>query len=181
MNALLESLSILDIVFLSIVGISVVLGIIKGFIRELFSLVFLIIGGVLAFLFYKDVGKSLMKYVKNENLTNFMGFIIIFAGVLIVGAFITYAVRKIFTFGPLKSVDRILGGVFGLVRGILVSAVIVLVFLAFPFHDEWLTNSKIAPYLVDTIRVVVKWFPKSVTEKMTYIDRIDMNKGRKHD
>lgn len=181
MNALLEALTILDIVFLSIVGISVVLGIIKGFIRELFSLVFLIIGGVLAFLFYKDVGKSLMKYVKNENLTNFMGFIIIFAGVLIVGAFITYAVRKIFTFGPLQAVDRILGGVFGLVRGILVSAVIVLMFLAFPFHDDMLVESKIAPYLVDTIRVVVKWFPKSVTEKMKYIDRIDMNKGRKHD
>lgn len=181
MNAALEGLNVLDIVFLSIVGLSILMGIIKGFIRELFSLLFLIIGGVLAFLFYKDVGNSLMKLLKNRDAANFAGFIVIFAGVLIVGAFITYGIRKVFTFGPLKAVDRILGGVFGLVRGILITAVCVLMFLAFPVHDELLVKSKIAPYLVDTIRVVMKWFPESVAQKMKFIDRIDMNKGRKHD
>ncbi|MCX6581908.1 MAG: CvpA family protein [Candidatus Aminicenantes bacterium] len=181
MNAITEGLNVLDIVFLIIVGISILLGIIKGFIRELFSLVFLIIGGVLAFLFYNDVGGVLVKLLKNRNISNFAGFIVIFAGVLIAGAIITYAIKKVFTFGPLKAVDRILGGVFGLVRGILISAVIVLMFLAFPVHDDLPVKSKIAPYLVDTIRVVMKWLPESVAQKMKFIDRIDINKGRKHD
>lgn len=181
MNAVLEGLNVLDIVFLSIVGISVLLGIIKGFIRELFSLFFLIIGGVLAFLFYNDVGSLLMKLLKNRAAANFAGFIVIFAGVLIVGAIITYAIKKIFSFGPLKAVDRILGGVFGLVRGILITAIFVLMFLAFPIHDDLLSKSKLAPYLVDTIRVVMKWFPESVSQKMKFIDRVDINKGRKHD
>lgn len=179
MNALIEGLNVLDIVFLIIVGISILLGMIKGFIRELFSLVFLIIGGVLAFLFYKDVGSSLVKLLKNRDAANFVGFIVIFAGVLIVGAFITYAIKKIFNFGPLKALDRILGGVFGLVRGILISMVIVLMFLAFPVHDDLLLKSKTAPYLVDTIRVVVKWFPGSVAEKMKFIDRIDIRERSK--
>ncbi len=181
MNAVLEGLNVLDIVFLSIVGISVLLGIIKGFIRELFSLFFLIIGGVLAFLFYNDVGSLLMKLLKNRAAANFAGFIVIFAGVLIVGAIITYAIKKIFSFGPLKAVDRILGGGFGLVRGILITAIFVLMFLAFPIHDDLLSKSKLAPYLVDTIRVVMKWFPESVSQKMKFIDRVDINKGRKHD
>lgn len=181
MSAVIEGLNVLDIIFLVIIGISMLLGMIKGFIRELFSLVFLIIAGVLAFLFYQDVGNSLMKLLKNKDAANFAGFIIIFAGVLIVGAFITYAIRKIFTFGPLKAVDRILGGVFGLVRGILLSAVIVVILLAFPVQDDLLVKSKIAPYLEGTIKVVMKLFPQNVTEKMKFIDRIDRNKGSKND
>jgi len=180
MNAITEGLNVLDIVFLIIAGISILLGIIKGFIRELFSLVFLIIGGVLAFLFYNDVGGVLVKLLKNRDIANFAGFIVIFAGILIVGAVTTYAIKKVFTFGPLKAVDRILGGVFGLVRGIMISAVIVMAFLAFPAHDDLLVKSKIAPYLVDTIRVAMKLFPESVAQKMKFIDRIDINKGRKH-
>jgi membrane protein required for colicin V production len=178
-SAVIDGLSVLDIIFLVIIGISMLLGMIKGFIRELFSLVFLIIAGVLAFLFYQDVGNWLMKILKNKDAANFAGFVVIFTGVLIVGAFITYAIKKIFTFGPLRAVDRILGGVFGLVRGILISGVIVLMLLAFPVKDDLLVKSKIAPYLESTIKVVMKLFPQNVTEKMKFIDRIDRNVGSK--
>jgi membrane protein required for colicin V production len=173
----MSGLSVIDIVFLIIVGISILMGIIKGFIRELFSLIFLIIGVVLAYLFYNDAGTILMKYVNNKNIANFIGFTAIFTSVLMVGALFTYLIRKILTVGPLKTVDRILGGVFGLLRGILIVVIIVLLFLAFPTDNHWLDKSKFSPHIVNSVPVVLKWFPDHIREKLKFIDKTEINKG----
>ena len=118
------NLNILDVVFLLIIFLSILFGVIKGFIRELFSLAFFIIAVVLSFLFYHDIGSVLKKYLKDRDVSNFVGFIIIFVFILIIGSFVTYFLKKMFVLGPLKSVDRILGGVFGLARGVLISAIV---------------------------------------------------------
>lgn len=157
------------------------MGIIKGFIRELFSLIFLIIGIVLAYLFYNDAGTFLMKYVNNRNIANFVGFTVIFTSVLIVGAIFTYLIRKILTVGPLKAIDRIMGGVFGLLRGILISIVIVSVLLAFPTNHDLLDKSKISPYIINSVQVVLKWLPDNVREKLKFVDKTGINKGLNHD
>lgn len=167
----------LDIVFLIIVGISILMGIIKGFIRELFSLIFLIIGVVLAYLFYDDVSAILMKYVNNQNIANFLGFTGIFTLVLIVGAVLTYLIRKIFTVGPLKAVDRILGGIFGLLRGILISIIIILVLQAFPTQNDLLNKSKFSPYMISPAQTILTWLPKNVSDKLKFIDKTANTKG----
>ena len=174
-------LNILDIVFLIIVGISILMGIIKGFIRELFSLIFLIIGVVLAYLFYKDVGAILMKYLNNEDIANFLGFTGIFTSILIVGALFTYLIRKIFTVGPLKAIDRILGGIFGLLRGILISVIIILVLQAYPNQSDLLNKSKFSPYITGPLQTVLSWLPKNVSDKLKFINKTAITKGRQHD
>lgn len=159
----------LDIVILFILGISVLFGVIKGLIRELLSIAFFVVAVVLAFLFYQDVGQLFMKSIKNNEVSNFAGFLTIFFVVIIIGSIITYTVKKVFIVGPLKPIDRVLGGVFGLIRGILIAGVIVFGLTAFPVKTEWRTSSKLSPHVVKTIDVFYGLFPEKYKEKLKFI------------
>lgn len=167
-----HGLNTLDIVFLVIIILSILLGVIKGLIRELFSLAFFVIAVVLSFLFYNEMGALLSKSIKNENLANFVGFLIIFTVVLITGSAVTYIIKKVFIIGPLKTVDRFFGGVFGLIRGILISAVILFGLVVFPVNNQWVAKSTLSPYIIGTISVFIGLLPDEVKAKLKYI-RID--------
>lgn len=164
-------MNILDIILLIILGVSILLGILKGFIRELFSLAFFIIAVVLAFLFYYDVGGIYMSGFKNRDVSNFAGFITIFVVVLIIGAVVTYLVKKIFTIGPLKAIDMILGGLFGLLRGILILSIIVFALIVFPVNDNLVLNSKLSPYVMKSIEVFIHFLPAKYQEKIEIIKK----------
>jgi membrane protein required for colicin V production len=143
------------------------LGIIKGFIRELFSLAFFIIAAVLAFLFYHEVGDLFIKDIKSKDVANFTGFILIFTVVLIVGSLVTYFTKKVFTIGPLKNIDMILGGVFGLIRGILISSIIVFALISFPVNDKLILESRLSPFAMKTIDVFFKLLPIEFQKRLT--------------
>jgi membrane protein required for colicin V production len=164
-------LNILDIVLLIILFLSIMFGIIKGFIRELLSLAFFIIAVVLSFLFYHEVGALYIKSIKSRDISNFAGFITIFVVVLIVGAIVTYITRKVFTIGPLKSIDMIMGGVFGLIRGILISAIIVFALVSFSVNDNLILKSRMAPYVMQTIDVFYRLLPIEFQKKANFIKR----------
>ncbi|MCK5057121.1 MAG: CvpA family protein [Candidatus Aminicenantes bacterium] len=158
------SLNILDVLFLTIVILSTLFGIIKGFIRELFSLAFFVIALILSFLYYSDVGTIYGKYL-SENIANFAGFVTIFVSVLVVGTLVTFFIKKMFILGPLKTIDRVFGGVFGLVRGILITALIMFVMVAFQINDNLVHKSRLSPFVLDTIRVVFNLTPEKFEEK----------------
>ena len=164
------SLNLLDVVFLMVIFFSVLLGVIKGFVRELFSLVFLVIAVAFAFLFYYEAGTFFMKYLENRELSNFAGFISIFVMILIVGAVVTYFLKKILTVGPLKSVDRILGGVFGLLRGVLISGIIAFGLILFPVKENLVTGSKLSPYVIHSIDIFLKLLPENIRKKLDFIN-----------
>lgn len=158
-------MNILDVVFLIIIILSVFFGILKGFVRELFSLAFFVLAVVLSFLYYFEAGNFFLSYIKKRDIANFVGFLVIFVVVLIVGSVVTYFMKKVFVVGPLKSIDRILGGVFGLIRGILVSAIILLGLIVFPVNDNLILKSQFSPYILKTVEVVLNLFPEKIQEK----------------
>jgi membrane protein required for colicin V production len=158
------------VVFLIIVVFSVLFGILKGFVRELFSLAFFILAVILSFLYYFEVGNIFLSYIKNRDIANFVGFLLVFVIVLIAGALVTYFMKKIFVVGPLKSIDRILGGVFGMVRGILVSAIILLGLIVFPVNDNLILKSQFSPYILTTVKVVLNLFPEKIKVKFKFFE-----------
>ncbi|MCP5047305.1 MAG: CvpA family protein [bacterium] len=160
-------MNILDIILLIILFVSIMFGIIKGFSRELFSLAFFIIAVVLSFLFYYEVGS--LYSIKSRDVANFAGFITIFVVILIVGSLVTYFTKKVFTFGPLKSIDMIMGGVFGLVRGILIVSIIVFALISFPVSDNLILNSRLSPYVMKSIDVFFGLLPAKFQKKVKLV------------
>ncbi len=158
--------NILDIVFFIMIGVSIILGIIKGLVRELFSLAFFIIAVILAFLFYGDLGQVLFKSIQSQDIANFTAFICIFVTILIVGSIITYAIKKLFVIGPLKSVDRILGGFFGMLRGFLLSGILVFLLIVFPVRDTLIKESGLCPFIMKTFDIFLEALPEEYRQKI---------------
>lgn len=159
-------LNLLDFAFITVILISIVLGIIKGFVRELFSLAFFIIAVILSFLFYAELGNMFFGSIKNRDIANFAAFASIFIGVLIVGSLVTYSLKRLFVIGPLKAVDRILGAAFGLVRGILICGILVFGLIVFPIHDKLVKESQMCPYIIETVDIFLKLLPEKFRDKI---------------
>lgn len=158
----MTGLNFLDIIFLLILLFSIIFGLFRGFVKEILSLIFLILSIVLGIVFYSDGGRLLHGFFKNRQLSNIAGFIVVFTVVMISGYIITYFIKKILVIGPLKSIDRILGGIFGIVRGVLISIVLLFAIVYLPVKKNSIINSKLSPYLYNMVKIVKGYLPDNI-------------------
>lgn len=155
------NLGYLDILALLILLISVATAVAKGLILELLSITSVVLGLILAVVFYPDLAGLLGNMGLSVNLAaEFLGFVLIFVGTLIVGAVCSISVDKVLKRLHLKWVDRILGAVFGFLRGYLINAVIFLALTAFQMKQDLLVDSKLAEFFLAGARILVIFIPE---------------------
>ncbi len=160
----------LDIVLGLVVLASVFSSIRQGLTREIIGLGSTVLALVLAIWFYGTAGSMLMPYVSTRAVANFAGFVLILAGVLLAGSIIGWAAGKILKVTGLSFVDRLLGSVFGLVRGLIIAVAIVTAIVAFaPGMKEdtppsSVAESRLAPYVIDAGHVLAAIAPKELKE-----------------
>ena len=155
----------LDCLFAVIILISIVLALRKGLARETISLVALIGGFTLAVIYYPDAGRRLAEFSRNESIANCLGFLIIFIGCLLLGAIVSFVINRFLKAVSLQWVDRVLGGIFGLLRGWAISSIIVVALVAFPIRENLMARSFLAPYLLAGARTAVFLVPQSLKDR----------------
>ncbi len=159
--------NLLDIVFIIITFLSIFIGILRGFIKEILSILFLILAVVISILYYKEAGDIFDKFISNSEVADFSGFIAVFILILISGAVITFFLRKIIVIGPLRSVDRILGALFGFLRATLICAIILFGILAFPGDKKGIVSkSQFAPHVFKVIKVIMGFIPENFKQNI---------------
>jgi len=157
----------LDVLLLLILAASVVTSFSTGLAREVVGLFSMIAALVLAIWFYGTAGSFLRPYVSAPGIANFCGFLIVFCGVLILGALIGKLLSRMMKVAGLSFVDRLLGAGFGAVRGLLVSIALVLALLAFTpgkSPPNAVVHSRVAPYVIDAARVVAAVAPHELKD-----------------
>jgi membrane protein required for colicin V production len=156
-------LNYLDILALLILLVSVVTAVAKGLILELLSIASVVVGLILAVMFYRDVAGMLGVLGLSVDLaTEFLGFVVIFVGVLLAGSVVSVGVNKLLKSLHLKWIDRCLGGVFGFVRGYLINAVVFLALTAFQIKHDLLVDSKLAEFFLAGARILVIFIPEDL-------------------
>jgi len=141
-------MSIADWIILGFLVFSVIGAALEGFFYEAFKLAGLIVGYLLAAWQYHRVADWFAPHLKSPWLGEIAGFLIIFFAALIVagiaGQIARWAMRK----AGLSTIDRILGAVLGLLKGVLVVAVVLTAMAAFAPAAKWLEGSEFAPYFL---------------------------------
>ena len=127
--------AIIDWVFTLIILIFAISGVIKGFINNVFGKIALIAGIILGYLFYKDVAQNLLKDIKIAYAANIIAFLLIFVVTFLVIKIVQMIVSKVFEWSILKSLDRTLGFIFGMVEGAAVVAMFIFLLSAQPFFS----------------------------------------------
>ena len=145
-------MTLADWVILAIIGLSVIMAASQGFFFEAISLAGLVVGYLLAAWEYHVVADRFAPYVKSEWIADIIGFILILFGVIILAGIIGRLARWLLKEAGLRWFDRILGGAFGLVRGCLTAAVVLLGFTTFNPQSHWLEGSHLTPYFLVVAR-----------------------------
>jgi len=149
----------LDCILAAIVAASVITAVMKGFVRELISLGSVLVGlGVAAFGYPRAAG-WFDDITKSHEIALGLGFLVLFVGTLIVGTLVGMVARKLIKTSGLEWFDRFLGGIFGLVRGVLVDAILLMAFVAFAIKPEAVRQSVLAPYVTTGARAIALIMP----------------------
>jgi membrane protein required for colicin V production len=141
-------MSIADWIIFAFLVFSVIGAATEGFFHEAFSLAGLIVGYLLAAWQYHRVADWFAPHLKSPWLGDIAGFLIVFFAVLIVAGIAGRTARWAMREAGLRTIDRILGAVLGLLKGALVVAVVLTAMAAFAPTAKWLAGSELAPYFL---------------------------------
>ena len=149
---------VIDILIAVAIVISIVIGLVRGFIKEAISLASLLAAIWAALYFGPSVGDISGSWLNSEELQNWFGRILVFAVILSIGGLLGWGLAKLVRMSVLSGMDRFLGSLFGVVRGVLLVALFVLggQFAGFS-NDDWWARSKLIPHfevVADWIRVM---------------------------
>jgi membrane protein required for colicin V production len=138
---------IADIVIAVAVAISIVVGIMRGFVKEAISITSLLIAIWTALHFGHAVGGISEGWLSSAELQVWFGRILIFIVILAIGGLLGWSLSKIIRMSALSGTDRMLGSFFGFCRGIVLIAVFIIggQFAGFD-NDGWWMKSRLIPY-----------------------------------
>jgi membrane protein required for colicin V production len=147
-----------DYVMLFLCAASALVGLWRGFTLEALSLLALLLAIWLAWMFAGRVEPVLGEWAGAPEVRLWVARVVIFVTVLIVGGLISWLARKLIKHTGLSGLDRLFGGMFGLVRAAVLIGlgVIVIEFMGLE-RDPWWQEARLKPY-AERAAVAVKYY-----------------------
>jgi membrane protein required for colicin V production len=158
-----------DYIALAIVGLSIFMSVMRGFVREALAL----IGWVAAFLVAKtytlELAPLLPKAIPTETLQYLAGFIILFLATLLITSLLAIALSQIFQKVGLSWLDRAVGAIFGTLRGVMIVGIIVFLcgLTDLPKNAAWRSAMLSAP-LEAMVLSAMPWMPKAIADRVKF-------------
>ncbi len=162
-------MTVFDYAVLAIVGLSVIVSVWRGAIREVLALLSWIAAFIVAQAYADTLAAYLPDSIPSASIRLLTGFVIIFLAVLILTALVALAISKFVRAVGLGPVDRGIGAIFGLLRGML--AVLILVLLcgltSAPRHPLW-RDAMLSPPLEAMAVSVKPMLPEDLSRRISY-------------
>ena len=158
-----------DYAILGVIAVSVLVGALRGFIKEAFSLLVWAAAFMVAYHFAGNVADMMKDSVTLPSARMAMGFAGLFVSVLLIGGLLNYLLGRLVESTGLTGTDRLLGGVFGAARGLAIIVIVMLVagFTPIP-GDPWWKESGTIQRLMPMVAWVSGYFPESVAEQLDF-------------
>ena len=155
----------LDFLLLAVLCISVVIGIWRGFVREIISIASVVGALIVSGFGYQWAGGFFEDIARDSRVAGGIGFLVLFFSIIIVGVITSALLRKLVKFAGMDWFDRFMGGTFGVLRGLLIGSVVLLALTAFDIKVNVIKNSLLAPYFLIGAKAVVLVMPQDVKTK----------------
>ncbi|HUS24369.1 MAG TPA: CvpA family protein [Candidatus Binatia bacterium] len=133
---------LVDWCLLAVLAVSVVIGVFRGFVREILGLVTWAVAVVATLFLAAPASAALEGHIGTPSLRVAAGYALVFFGVLLTGSIVTHLVAMAVRKSVLSGFDRAVGGAFGLVRGVLLALAFVWLAGKTPMRqDGWWSES----------------------------------------
>ena len=159
--------SVLDIALVGILIVSVFAAARNGITKEAIRIASLFVGLIVSMWGYGLLAQELQPWIQNGRAAAAVSFASIFLGCLIAGALLAHVLAGVWSLTGLRWLDMALGAGFGMIRGLLISAVLLLGLVAFQpvaGTSQIVADSKIAPWVMNVARTAVGMAPKGLKE-----------------
>jgi membrane protein required for colicin V production len=141
-------MTVLDYIILGVVLFSAVAGAIRGLLREICSLVTWILAFWCAWRFGPLLEPHLGGALTSEPVRHWAARVPVFIAVLMVGTAIGALIAHLVRLSLFSGLDRLLGLLLGVVRGLVILALGTMICHAVRLDDEtWWRNSRLVPYV----------------------------------
>lgn len=161
-----------DWIIIGAVLLSAVLAASQGFFYEVISLAGTIVAFLIASWAYRGVAEWIEPHVSSEMAAQIIAFLVIFAIVVVLAGVLARLARWALRKAGLRWIDRVLGAFFGVVRGSLIVAVVLMSVTAFEPASNLLTGSQLAPYFLIVGRAAMWLAPSEL--RMRFYDGLGM-------
>ncbi len=155
-----------DAILLAALGVSVILGALRGLVFEIMSLAGWLVAYATAYIYAPQLpplwsSNSLpTDPATGAAMMPLISFGLVFAGVLIAWNLLSHLIRLLVRATPLSSIDRVFGSAFGLARGVLLLLAVAVVVALTPWSKSALwRHSQIVPKLNEAIVSVKPLLP----------------------
>jgi membrane protein required for colicin V production len=159
------SLNWIDYSIIVIVFVSLLVGVVRGFVCEVISLITWIAALYLAFKFSAALAAQ-FTFIKSPTAAYVAAFTSIFLVILIIGITINVLIRHLWRRTGVPAADRILGLLLGIARGILIVAFILFFVEASPLNEEPVVKES---QLIPPFKPVVDWLRVILPEKIVHV------------
>lgn len=158
-----------DYVILAIVGVSALISVARGFVREALSLAGWVAAVWIAFAFSSPVAELLAQQVAVPSARQALAALALFTVTLLATGIIIYLVGLVVSKTGLSGTDRAMGMVFGVARGGVIVMILVLLAGLTPIpNDPWWRESQLLPAF-QTLAVEVRaHLPAEIADHIHY-------------
>ncbi len=136
-----------DWVLVAIVLISALISLKRGFIKEVLSLVIWLFAIVLSIMFHEQMAVIMQPYIDSPSLRKLVALFSLFVLCLVVGGFFNFLLSQLVHWTGLTGTDRLLGMVFGALRGVVLVVLLMMIRTVLPLDQEqWWQESILIPH-----------------------------------
>jgi len=158
-----------DYAIFGTIAISILVGALRGFMKEVFSLLVWAAAFIVAYQYGGDVAALMDDHIALPSARTAMGFTGLFIVVLLIGGLLNYLLGRLVESTGLSGTDRLLGGVFGAARGLALVVAVLLVagFTPIP-ADPWWKDSQMVQRLMPFVEWSSGFLPENVSEHLEF-------------
>lgn len=162
-------MTVFDYAVLGAVALSLLLGVWRGVVSEILALVAWVAAFVSARTWAAPAGDLVALGMAEPAWRQVAGFIAVFVAVLILFALARWLLSLLLKAVGLAPLDRVLGAVFGIARGVLAVWVVVLLagLSALP-QQQWWRQALLAPPLETAVLAAKPWLPPDLAKRIRY-------------
>ncbi|MCF8197155.1 MAG: CvpA family protein [Sulfuritalea sp.] len=158
-----------DYLVLTVIAASVLLGLWRGVVSEILALAAWIVAFFAARAEASEVAGWLVGRIADPGMRLAAAYVLVFVGVLIVFAIARMLISLLLKAAGLGVLDRVLGGSFGVLRGLVVVLVAVLVAGMTPLPKaDWWRDAMLAPPLETAVIAAKPWLPVEAAKRIRF-------------
>ncbi len=162
-------MTVFDYAILAIIALSAIISVVRGFVREALSLAGWVLAFWLALSFTRDLARLLEDYVSVPSARFAIAFFVLLLLTLLLTGLVNFLAGQLVDKTGLSGTDRALGVVFGIARGAVMVAILVLLagFTALP-RDVWWTESLLVHHFQDLAVWLRSFLPPDIAAQIDY-------------